>query len=81
MEEEKRRLRHMLGMDSDSPGYRNYYCCPGDDPVMLDMLEKGLVTWRKTSGDGAFPHGGVWRATPEGRELVEAPPLHPAGGE
>lgn len=77
MDESTKRLRHMLGMDSDTPGYRNNYHCPGDDPVMLEMLERGLVSWRPVSWNGC---GGIWRATTEGRKAVGAPTLHEKNG-
>jgi hypothetical protein len=68
-------LNHMLGMNTDHPGHRNYYSGPEDLPVMLEMQELGLVTLRRKSNP-TFGGDALWRATPEGRELVGAPALH-----
>lgn len=36
-------MRHMLGADSRSPGFRNYGAYEDDDPKLAEMVRKGLV--------------------------------------
>jgi hypothetical protein len=69
------RLNHMLGMNTERPGWRNIFVCPEDEPLMLEMQESGLVALRVKSSS-FFGGSAIWRATPEGRELVGAPALH-----
>lgn len=71
-------LRHTLGMDSDTPGHRNYFVAGKghhdyDDLIQLEQM--GLMAVRIEQ----YPAGtrsSLWRATPKGRELVGAPALH-----
>lgn len=76
----KERLNHMLGMHSETPGYRNYYCCAQDDLTMNAMKVHGLVTLRVRSSD-FFGGNAIWRATSAGRQLVGAPKLHGGGDD
>lgn len=41
--EEIATMRHMLGADSPSPGFRNYGAWDDDDPHLNAMVDKGLV--------------------------------------
>ena len=42
--EETATMRHMLGADSPSPGFRNHGVWGDDDPHLNAMVEKGLVS-------------------------------------
>jgi DNA-binding MarR family transcriptional regulator len=75
-------LRHMLGMDSDTPGYRNWFIAGQDhwdhsDLVQLELM--GLVSLRLRNSDN-IGRADLWRATPKGRELVGAPAVHEKRG-
>lgn len=48
-------LRHMLGADSKSPGYRNHFCAEigyTDHKSMMEMVTAGLVTTGQIINDG-----------------------------
>jgi hypothetical protein len=51
-------LRHALGADSRSPGYRNYFAAtPGseDDSMWAELVALGLAVVLREPSEGLFP--------------------------
>ena len=65
-------MRHALGADSRSPGFRNHYAAEPGDPELEAMVEKGLMFRGR-----AFPEdmGGLayYHVTDEWREALGIP--------
>lgn len=45
-------MRHTLGAESRSPGYRNYYCASEGDEVLEAMVAKGFMDRLHTINGG-----------------------------
>lgn len=59
-------MRHALGADSRTPGYRNYYCTGVGDALLQAMAAKGLMKAGRTINEGRDRYYSVpeeWRKT------------------
>ena len=63
-------LRHMLGADSQSPGFRNYYNDAPDSELMVGMESKGMVKrGRECPGGSVYWHAApLWAVLVLGKE-------------
>lgn len=68
-------LRHALGADSPTPGYRNYFAAEvgsADDDAWTTMVVEGLAFVARESDDFA-PLLNIYAATTAGRRLAGLP--------
>ena len=70
--EEIRIMRHALGADSRSPGFRNHYCAEANNKALPLMAEKGLMFRGRTINEGRDVY---YHVTPEWREVLGLPEL------
>ena len=49
-------MRHSLGADSRSPGFRNYYCASDGDELLEGMVSKGYLKRGGTINGGRDRH-------------------------
>lgn len=62
-------LRHTVGADSESPGYRNRYCCESDNKDLLSLVALGFMEGPKYIGH--FGEGnGMFYATEKTFKLL-----------
>lgn len=66
-QEERRTLRHMLGLDHTQEVYRNHYAVNCDHALMRELEVQGLVWWQVLTHN---QRGGIWRVTREAAQLV-----------
>lgn len=63
-------LRHAVGADSRSPGFRNRYCTEVDNKDALTLVEMGLMEGPKYT-DGSVGQGfGLFFVTEKGFKLL-----------
>lgn len=63
-------LRHTVGADSGTPGYRNHYCTQTEDKNALALVEMGLFEGPKYIGESMPPNYGVFFATEKAFQLL-----------